>query len=84
MNVKSAKNMTTEMEERMATQCMKMMELPMTTMLMSEENNTRLGAMEKRLSRQEAASKKAIKQFGKSVTVPGLGPGVVVTLKVDY
>ncbi len=50
----------------------------------TEEGRTRESAMEKHRTRQEASAKKAMKQFGKSVTVNGLGPGAVVTLKVDY
>ena len=50
----------------------------------SEEGRTRDSAMEKRNARQEASAKKAMKQFGKSVTINGLGPGAVITLKVDY
>ena len=50
----------------------------------TEKGRTRDSAMEKRHARQEASTKKAMKQFGKSVTVNGLGPGAIVTLKVDY
>ena len=67
---------------------MNLKEQPIVAQSMSEKNDTldtRQDAMNKRRLRQEVAAEKAMKEFGKSVAVNGLvGPGAVVTLKVDY